>query len=195
LAQLQITGGELRGRRLSFLPEISRPTSSMAREALFNILTHQYSENLKGAILDPFGGSGALSFEALSRGAESAYICESHPQAARELRKNIAKLALESKIFFSSNDALNEKKLFQFLGTTKFSLVFLDPPYESRALHKFLLFLKRKRENFDQDTLFVLEHNTQFKTGSFPKLNCLDQRIYGEVHFSICQLASQEPGV
>ena len=71
---MRIVGGAWRGRRLATpRTDAIRPTSDRLRESLFNVLTHAYDEAIAGArVLDLFAGTGALGFEALSRGAAYA---------------------------------------------------------------------------------------------------------------------------
>ena len=83
--QLRIIGGEWRSRRLKF-PALDglRPTMDRVRETLFNWLQF----DIEGArVLDAFAGSGALGFEALSRGAKEVIFLEKHPNAAIQLKE------------------------------------------------------------------------------------------------------------
>jgi 16S rRNA (guanine966-N2)-methyltransferase len=123
---LRITGGRLRGKRLtSPLNRAVRPTSDMVREALFDIL----GPEIAGArFLDCFAGTGAVAFDALSRGAQTAVLVESDPKVAALIRKNAANLGLEPTVivgdFLKAADRLAEKGQF-------FDLIFVDPPYAS----------------------------------------------------------------
>jgi 16S rRNA (guanine966-N2)-methyltransferase len=119
---LRIIGGRWRGRRLHFpqAPEL-RPTPDRVRETLFNWL----GQDLTGrTTLDPFAGSGALSLEALSRGASLAVAVDRDPKLVRSLDDAAAKLgtrALET----HCNDAM------AFLARDRrfYDVVFLDPPF------------------------------------------------------------------
>ena len=85
--QLRIIGGQWRSRRLRF-PAIDglRPTLDRIRETVFNWLQF----DVEGArVLDAFAGSGALGFEALSRGAKEVIFLEKHPVAALQLKDNL----------------------------------------------------------------------------------------------------------
>jgi 16S rRNA (guanine966-N2)-methyltransferase len=106
----------------------TRPTGDRAKVALFNML----HEKLAGArVLDGFAGSGALSFESLSRGAASAVLFEKDGQAAALLRRNAEKLGLAQLVdiryadFMGAAAGLKEKL---------FDIVFLDPQYAA-GLH------------------------------------------------------------
>jgi 16S rRNA (guanine966-N2)-methyltransferase len=122
--QVRIIAGKWRSRILRF-PESAalRPTPDRVRETLFNWL----GQRLDGlACLDLFAGSGALGFEALSRGAGRVVMVESSREAARSLMANAGELqAAEAEIV--AGDAL------AYLGRTteRFDVVFVDPPYAS----------------------------------------------------------------
>ncbi|MGI9325292.1 MAG: 16S rRNA (guanine(966)-N(2))-methyltransferase RsmD [Pseudomonadales bacterium] len=129
---VRIIGGKLRGRKLQFpSAEGLRPTLGRTRETLFNWLTTE----IPGArCLDLFAGSGALGFEALSRGAESVVFVEREPLACRFLEENIARLELTD-----IQAQVIPKDSIRFLEqldqhTRPFDLIFLDPPFGSSLL-------------------------------------------------------------
>ncbi|WP_286719459.1 16S rRNA (guanine(966)-N(2))-methyltransferase RsmD [Thalassolituus sp. UBA2009] len=120
--QLRIIGGQWRSRRLRF-PAVDglRPTMDRVRETVFNWL--QY--DVEGArALDAFAGSGALGFEALSRGAKEVIFLEKHPNAALQLRENLEILQARNAQVWAG-DAL----LWLQQNPEPFDLVFLDPPF------------------------------------------------------------------
>jgi 16S rRNA (guanine966-N2)-methyltransferase len=126
LGTLRIIGGELRGRRLR-VPEGTsvRPTADRVREALFNIL----GDTVFGArVLDPFAGSGALGFEALSRGAAEVTFIERDRAVLAVLRENAEALGVESRIRVLSGAA--ERVLAGTAAGGPWDLVLADPPYE-----------------------------------------------------------------
>lgn len=90
---LKITGGDLKGRNLRSLPSCkARPTTSMLRQALFNILQNQIEGSL---FLDLFAGSGIMGIEALSRGARGAVFVEKELKTAKKIVENLKELKLE----------------------------------------------------------------------------------------------------
>lgn len=124
---IRIIGGRFRGRRLAFPEEPGlRPTPDRVRETLFNWLNPW----LSGArCLDLFAGSGALGFEAWSRGAASATLVEKNPATIAALRKNREALGCEAEIVVSG--------ALEFLGTqgpAAFDVIFLDPPFAAGLL-------------------------------------------------------------
>jgi len=128
---VRIVGGNFRGRNL-VTPEgqTTRPTSDRAREAIFNILNHaEWAPNLSGArVLDVFAGSGALGFEALSRGAAFCLFVETDDAARGAIRDNIETFGLFGVTRVHRRDA-TQLGLRPGSAGEAFDLVFLDPPY------------------------------------------------------------------
>jgi len=125
--QLRIIGGRHRGRRLPFPDQLGlRPTSDRVRETLFNWV----APIIEGArCLDVFSGSGALGFEAASRGAGEVVMLERAPKVVRQLRCNVETLALEA-VSVHQADSLEWLE-----GSGRpFDLVFLDPPFADDLL-------------------------------------------------------------
>jgi 16S rRNA (guanine966-N2)-methyltransferase len=131
---LRIIGGKLRLRKFD-APQGpgTRPTADRARVALFNML----HGSLDGArVLDGFAGSGALSFEAVSRGAAMAVLFEADAKAFQKLNENVSRLGLEEYTEVRNADFLSEAPKLR--GVYAFDLVFLDPPYASGLLDRAL---------------------------------------------------------
>lgn len=120
--KLRIIGGEWRSRQISFYDAPGlRPTPARVRETLFNWL--QY--DIPGSrCLDLYAGSGALGFEAASRGATSVVQVENNPEACRALKENAVKLA-------ATQIKIVQSDVFRYLSgdTEPFDIVFLDPPF------------------------------------------------------------------
>ncbi|MEX2200744.1 MAG: 16S rRNA (guanine(966)-N(2))-methyltransferase RsmD [Dongiaceae bacterium] len=134
---MRIVAGRLKGRRIA-APEGTeiRPTSDRARESLFNILAHnpqlgagEHGAPIRDAIvLDAFAGSGALGFEALSRGAAHAIFLDNEFQALRSIKANAETLGELANVTILKADATRPPMVSREAGRTA-SLVFLDPPY------------------------------------------------------------------
>ena len=129
---LRLTGGSMKGRKLAVPPGVSvRPTADRVREALFNRLSHGgFGEGgasiLVGArVLDLCCGTGALAFEALSRGAEQAVLVEANAGVLGLVRDNAKALGVFDRCTFLAS------KLPAGLPSGPFDLVFFDPPYDS----------------------------------------------------------------
>jgi len=126
---LRIVAGRHKGRALAApAGRDVRPTSSRAREALFDILAHaRFAERelIEGArVLDAFAGTGALGLEALSRGAAHAVFMERDRDARAQLTANIRALGEDKAASVLAADALHPPR-----ATAPCDLVFLDPPY------------------------------------------------------------------
>lgn len=124
---IRIIGGQYRGKKLSF-PAIEglRPTPDRVRETLFNWLMNTIHD---ACCLDAFAGSGALGFEAFSRGASKIVFIEQAPAAFT----NLQKIALS---FNSPKLALFNKDACTYMQQTKdqFDIIFLDPPFTQNNL-------------------------------------------------------------
>jgi 16S rRNA (guanine966-N2)-methyltransferase len=126
---LKLTGGEFRGRMIQTPSDHSgtakvRPTQARLRQALFNSLQAVIPE---AKVLDLFGGSGALGFEALSRGAASVVYIEDARTALKLLEKNAATLGVSDRVRIISDSVANTMK--RVGAHQPFDLVLADPPY------------------------------------------------------------------
>jgi 16S rRNA (guanine966-N2)-methyltransferase len=125
---MRIVGGRLRGRALAAPKSAAiRPTADRLRESLFNILAHAYGDPVTHArVLDLFAGTGALGFEALSRGAAFALLIDDAAEARALMRDNVTALGLggTTRIFRRDATALGDVRPLE-----PFGLAFLDPPY------------------------------------------------------------------
>ena len=119
---MRIIAGNLRGRPLqSPAGAGTRPTADRARETLFSMLASRIGSFDDLAVADLFAGSGALGFEALSRGAARATFVESEPNAAAAIARNAATFGVSVDILRGSALALPRRE--------PFDLIFADPPY------------------------------------------------------------------
>lgn len=121
--QLRITGGRLVRRRFQVPHRGVRPTSDKAREALFSVLGN--IEDL--VVADLCAGSGALAFEAVSRGARYAVAVEKNRRTAAQLRENARALGLLEQVQVLSDDC---SRVVAQWSKEPWDLIFLDPPYE-----------------------------------------------------------------
>ncbi|HBG98701.1 MAG: 16S rRNA (guanine(966)-N(2))-methyltransferase RsmD [Rhodobacteraceae bacterium] len=129
---MRIVGGRLRGRALAALGAGDRsahlrPTLDRVRENLFNLLAHGAAgDPVPGArVLDAFAGTGALGFEALSRGARQATFLDTGRKALALLRRNAGLLDLGDAVTILQRDATRPGRC----PGAPCDLIFLDPPY------------------------------------------------------------------
>ncbi len=118
----RITAGSLRYRLVRQPGEGTRPVAQKVRQAIFNVL----GDDLTGlSVLDLYAGSGALGFEALSRGAERLTSVESARGAVGLLQANVRELEIVEKVEIVARDVGG----FLASASSQYDLVFLDPPY------------------------------------------------------------------
>jgi len=128
---MRIVAGSLKGRAI-VAPggEGTRPTSDRARQAVFNVLEHAaWAEPLEGArVIDLFAGSGALGFEAISRGAAFALFVETDDAARGAIRENADAYSVMGRTRVHRRSAIDLGVRPGSAGEA-FDLAFLDPPY------------------------------------------------------------------
>jgi 16S rRNA (guanine966-N2)-methyltransferase len=124
---VRIIGGQWRRRVLRFPDsEGLRPTPDRVRETLFNWL----GQDLSGlSCLDLFSGSGALGFEAASRGAARVVMVDSSPKVLASLEENARMLKADARLEIVRADAVKFASSLSS-AASRFDLVFLDPPYK-----------------------------------------------------------------
>lgn len=123
--QLRIIGGEWKRRQLPFASiEGLRPTPDRIRETLFNWLMWDIQNS---HVLDVCAGSGALAFEALSRGASQVVMIEPDKTQAKYLRENLERLQVTAQ--HAKLKINTAQQILPTLMADQFDVVFLDPPY------------------------------------------------------------------
>lgn len=123
----RIIGGSMRGRRLTHVPGgPTRPMKDRVREALFDLLGTGVRDAL---VLDLFAGTGALGFEALSRGADRAVFAERHFPTADAIGRSARDLGVDERCEVRPGDVLNwSKRLPELPGAARW-LAFVSPPW------------------------------------------------------------------
>ena len=142
--QVRIIGGRWKRTPLPVLAADGlRPTPDRVRETVFNWLTHVLDGHWETVrCLDLFAGTGALGFEAASRGAASVLMVEAHTPAVRQLEATRDKLGA-AEVNIVRGDALTTVQgLIARSGLHQFDLIFLDPPYHQDWLAKMLPFCR-----------------------------------------------------
>ena len=174
---MRIIGGSLKGRAIEPPAGFkARPTTDFAREALFDMLGNVYDfEDLQ--VLDLFGGTGAISYEFISRGAGRVWTVEMNPLHASFISNTARRLGIEGRI------SVVRHNVFEFLPLCreKFDIVFADPPYALEDLQTL------PDKVFAADILhpecwFILEHGDEHSFAEHPRF--IREKKYGRVHFS-----------
>lgn len=182
---MKIITGTYGGRRFEAPRNLqARPTTDLAKQALFNILQNRL--DFEGCrALDLFSGTGSISFELLSRGAEHVVSVE----LGRQQQLFIQKVAHELKISPSQHQ-LVRGDVFRYLSglpAKPFDFIFADPPYALLDLAK-LPGLILRQGLLAEDGIFVLEHGKENDFTEVPGFQ--EVRIYGAVHFSFFSLSN-----
>lgn len=166
--QVRIIGGQWKRTPLTVLDaEGLRPTPDRVRETVFNWLTHLFDGQWQHvACLDLFAGTGALGFEAASRGAARVTMVESNAAAVRQLEAVKEKLRA-AQVGILRGDATSIANRLATSGdseSSRFNLIFLDPPYQHGWLEKTLPLCKRLL----QQNGLVYAESEQMLTGDAP---------------------------
>jgi len=135
---VRIVAGRFKGAALAApRSQATRPTSDRLRETVFNILAHGLELDLGGTrVLDLFAGTGALGFEAMSRGANHCTFIEEGSEARGVIRRNMETLGLNGAAKIFRRDAT---RLGPAGTIAPFDLLFADPPYDKGHGEKALL--------------------------------------------------------
>jgi len=176
---MRIVAGSLKGRAL-VTPEgrDTRPTSDRAREAMFNIIEHAaWAPALDGArVIDLFAGSGALGFEAISRGSVFCLFVENSAPARGAIRTNVETFQLFGNTRIHRRSAIDLGEKPAGVGDM-FNIAFLDPPYHQGLGPKAVNELQTGNW-LAPDALIVLEV-AKDETPDLPDWDIHDERIYG----------------
>jgi 16S rRNA (guanine966-N2)-methyltransferase len=186
---MRIIAGRLKGRPLAAPTGLStRPTSERAREAVFNVLEHApWSAGLNELrVMDLFAGSGALGFEALSRGAAFCLFVETDERARGAIRANIDALSLFGVTRVHRRDATDLGLKPAGVGPP-FDLAFLDPPY-GKGLGERALAQLVAGQWLSECALAVLELGAD-ETATPAGFDILDTRTYGAAKVLFLQRA------
>jgi 16S rRNA (guanine966-N2)-methyltransferase len=181
---MRIIGGRLKGLRLNPPKNLPvRPTTDLAKEALFNILQNQIDlEGLK--VLDLFSGTGNIALEFASRYAESVTSVDRSIHCINYVKDTAKKHGLNQITTFKAD-------VFKYLEveTERYSLIFADPPYDLNRIPDLPKIV------FDKDLLLpggmlIVEHQSMQNLSNHP--NFVEQRRYGHSSFSFFVMPDAE---
>jgi 16S rRNA (guanine966-N2)-methyltransferase len=177
---LRIVSGEFRGKALvAPSGDATRPTSDRARQAIFNILEHAaWSSGVRDLrVIDLFAGSGALGFEALSRGAAFCLFVETGEEARGAIRENVDAMGLFGRTRVHRRDATQLGNRPGADGPP-FHLAFLDPPY-AKGLGETALLKLAEGGWLAPGATIVFERGAGEAPLQIPGYEQLDVRDYG----------------
>ena len=177
--QIRIIGGKWRGRKLSF-PDAEglRPTADRVRETLFNWLAGRITGS---RCLDMFAGSGALGFEALSRGASHCCFVDQNAAVLKQIQTNCVLLDATANSELLLADA---SKPIDLEG--RFDIVFLDPPFKGSELEACIDWLLTS-SLLKPDALIYIEtaKSAPWQHGA---IDLIKEKQAGDVSFKLAQL-------
>ena len=187
---MRIVAGKLKGRSI-VAPEGqgTRPTSDRARQAVFNVLEHAaWAEPLNGArVMDLFAGSGALGFEALSRGAVFALFVETDDDARGAIRENADAYGVMGATRVHRRSAI-EMGVRPGSDGEAFDMAFLDPPY-GKGLGEQALLRLIEGNWLKPGAIVVFERGSGEPEIDTPGYERLDVRDYGAARVLFLKLS------
>ena len=180
---MRIVAGQFKGRPiLAPKTDATRPTSDRARESLFNVLAHaDWAPDMDGArVLDLFAGSGALGFEAMSRGASFCVFVETAHAARGVIRQNIEALGLFGTTRLQRRSATALGDIPAGLGGP-FDIAFLDPPYNKGLVEPCLQVLGQG--NWLSERVLVVAETAADEVLDLTNWTCVSKRSIGAAKF------------
>jgi 16S rRNA (guanine966-N2)-methyltransferase len=190
---MRIVAGSLKGRTIT-TPEGqgTRPTSDRARQAVFNVLEHAaWAEPLDGMrVMDLYAGSGALGFEAISRGAAFALFVETDEEARGAIRENADAYGVMGRSRVHRRSAIDLGSRPGSDGEA-FDLAFLDPPYR-KGLGEQTLARLLEGGWLKPGALVVFERGSDEPEIDTPGYERLDARDYGAARVLFLRAGSAE---
>jgi RNA methyltransferase, rsmD family len=175
---MRIIGGKHKRRRFDVPSSFNaRPTTDFAKENLFNVLV-QYIDFEDCRCLDLFAGTGGISAEMISRGAQSVLSVEQRREHAQFIQSVVKTLHEEEAWHIQQGDVF---RLLKAGGQGLYDFIFADPPYKLSEIAD-LPELILSSGHLAPEGLLVLEHPKQYDFSTHPRL--IDHREYGSVNFS-----------
>ncbi len=176
---MKVTAGFLKAKTIK-TPKGVRPSSSIVREAIFNIL---YSlelniENIK--ILDLFSGTGIISFEFISRGASNSTLVDNSKLSTKYQLENLKNLKIQDQVKIINKDSLLFVQSLDNLNN--YNIIFLDPPYEYKNYYKLVNLLINKKTS---NSLIIVESSDTNYLDNELKKRLIKERKWGKTFILI----------
>ena len=178
---MRIISGLNRGKKL-IMPKdkTTRPLKDLAKESIFNILTHANYINFHledSKVLDVFSGIGSFGLECISRGSKFVFFLENYPPVLEILKKNIINLKYENKSKIMNIDAFKINK-DTFRIDQKFQIIFCDPPFKEKKIEVLI------KNIIEMDILekngIIIIHRKKGDLDNYPKkFKLIDTKSYG----------------
>ena len=176
---MKVISGKYKGRVLEGFNLVgTRPTMDRVKESLFGMIQDYVKDSI---VLDLFAGSGSLGIEALSEGASFVYFVDSNKKAISTIEKNI-KLVNDTNNLIILGDY---KKVLKELGDKKFSLIFLDPPYNTNYIEESIKLIDEY--NLIDEGIIVCETDNIDKVVYPNSFSCVKNKKYGDKYIVILE--------
>lgn len=181
---MRIISGKYKGRRINPPKKLPvRPTTDLSKEALFNILNHHV--HFGGLnVLDLFAGTGNMSYEFASRGAENVLSVDVHYPCVQFIKKTAQEFEMPIVAYKSD--------VYKFLEKAKqqFDLIFADPPYDfTQEKFEEIVNLIFEKKLLEDDGMLIIEHSDRTSLSHLE--NFTAERNYGSTVFSFFELETE----
>ncbi len=174
---MRVIAGKFKGTKLiAFDEENIRPTLDKVREAIFSKIQMEIKDS---SFLDLFAGTGAVSIEAVSRGASPVFTCDADRRSEKVIKQNFEKVKSSPNFILSD---YNKALLTFYKGKQKFDFIFLDPPFGKgfgiNAISKI-----DELDLLNPNGMIIFEHSLEEKFDylNLSKLQLVDEKKYGTV--------------
>lgn len=169
---MKVISGKYKGRKIEgFDIEGTRPTMDRVKESLFATIQNYVKESV---VLDLFSGSGNLGIEALSEGANYAYLVDKNIKCIKTINKNINNIGIENVKVLNMDYKLALKQI-----NKKLDLIFLDPPYKTSLIEDSLKLID-EYDLLSDDGLIVCESDDVDKIIYSNKYESIKEKRYGD---------------
>jgi len=181
---MKIIAGKLKGKKLiTLLGLTTRPTLNRIKENIFNIIQNYL--DFKGKIVvDPFGGSGNLVIESLSRGASFAFVNDINWAAYQIINQNIALCRLTAQVQSSNLDY----QIFMKNLNKRCDVLLIDPPFANITCQQWLIDYTFQNQLLNDQALIVLETNVLLENLQLNShFEIVSSKKYGKIYIKIIQ--------
>lgn len=183
---MKITSGKYKYRKLE-VPRGIRPTTEKVREAVFSMIQPWLSD---AAVLDLFAGSGAMGLEALSRGAERCWFCESNRANQKILAANIAHCGAGPEAVIIGRDYRAAIEEIAYTNSDiRLDVVIMDPPYSETGYYETAMQMLQEYGLLDEGSIVVAEHLYDNKlSDTYGELKRFKEKRYGSIGVDVFML-------
>ena len=177
---MRIISGSFKGKKiLEPKDKNTRPLKDLTKESIFNIIEHSNKFKIKllgSNVLDLFSGVGSFGIECISRGAKKVIFTENYKGVIPVLKKNLLNLKSINNYQILEKDIYKENNLF--ILNELFDIIFLDPPYKDKNLHK--IFTSIEKGNILKKNGIIILHRHKKETDIIPtNFKIIEEKQYG----------------